>query len=453
MSQRELIYILLFVTYMSEPFIWLRVLDRKLNRKYNSNRYYILYCIGNFIIILIKQVLTFTGVLGKSEILGTLFSAIMILYAVICINLLYKSEIKYKLLCSGLLLIGSLIADFLSIGIIVLIFQVPVATVSKFGLVNTIASVFSKSILFLITYAACEKKERKIELFKYWEIVPILFSNVIFEMPCIYIFNNMSYINNNGIVLFYFVFGQILFVASTIYMVFILENRRLREKNQEQRIKDIEKELKIGEELGKTVMQLKSLRHDIKSHIGILKTLLKQKKYDDATTFLNCMYKDVDVAEDIFLLENKTVSIILNLKRKLAQSKNIQFISKIGIENFYIPDVHICSIVSNILDNAIEAAEQVEDNNKYINFSIESDPEGYFIKCDNTYKTRPIFKKGVYISTKEDKDLHGYGIKIINQMVKNNGGKASFGCNRQYFSVLVYIPIPNTNILNEGDKK
>ena len=50
-----------------------------------------------------------------------------------------------------------------------------------------------------------------------------------------------------------------------------------------------------------------------------------------------------------------------------------------------------------------------------------------------------MWKKEVFISTKKDNDVHGWGIKSVKQIVESYGGEISFRYDENYFQVEILI--------------
>ena len=100
-------------------------------------------------------------------------------------------------------------------------------------------------------------------------------------------------------------------------------------------------------------------------------------------------------------------------------------------------DVDLCSLISNILDNAIEGTGE----NGYIELTIRKDldSDGTMLDCTNTYKNKLRLIKGEYRSTKVESG-HGYGIRIIRNLAKKYKGNAKIFADNKMFYVKIYIP-------------
>ena len=104
----------------------------------------------------------------------------------------------------------------------------------------------------------------------------------------------------------------------------------------------------------------------------------------------------------------------------------IDFTAKLNVsQNMVISDYELCSVVGNILDNAVAAAREVKDRPSNILFAAETKPNGdLYIAVSNSYDGTVIEKGGKFISTKAGG--HGIGIESVRAIVLKNKGYCKF---------------------------
>ena len=107
--------------------------------------------------------------------------------------------------------------------------------------------------------------------------------------------------------------------------------------------------------------------------------------------------------------------MILNQKKSIAQSKNIQFkVFLDDLSGFALPDDALVVVLSNLIDNAIEACEKIEDPcNRIIRLNMRSTSEVCFLYIENTCASSVSIVNNQVISTKSNQLDHGYGLKNI----------------------------------------
>ncbi len=106
---------------------------------------------------------------------------------------------------------------------------------------------------------------------------------------------------------------------------------------------------------------------------------------------------------------NSVADMLIEQKRVQAEKERIAFdIEIVPIEEW----LFTCSLLGNLLDNAIDACKRIEQNDKWILLQIEIQKNFLFIKISNSIDEMPVMKKGIPVSTKQNKKRHGYGLKI-----------------------------------------
>ena len=137
---------------------------------------------------------------------------------------------------------------------------------------------------------------------------------------------------------------------------------------------------------------------------------------------------------------NKTLDVVLTEKSLTCESNGIAFTKTVdgsAIDFMSVGDV-FC-LFGNLLDNAIEATKLVNEKEKrYINLSLTKAGEGIVrIDIANYYQGERQFEKGLPLTTKEDKDNHGFGVKSVREIVHRYNGSISFATENGIFSVSI----------------
>lgn len=427
---------LLLCAVFVEAFIWLNAFDRFLERKYNRISLYYLYILGDWLIAFIRF-----EVVKKLPGLDAAFTILMLLYVFAFVYKFYTDILTRKLFLVGIMFILSLCSDFIVVGVMML-FKQSVEEISAGGILNSVATLLSKFVLYvLVVISFRRKRKQKIET---EEIVPIIFGTIFYELPSVILFNKIYLLGDNEFLLLLFVFGQIVILWLLTYSMILLNRRRRIEQELKNRIHDIEIEMNSNKAWEATVTELRHFRHDIMSHLRVMKALMDEEKNEKAKQYLDELVSEglsVTVTEDFPGLSNRNVAIVLSQRKSNAKKLGLSFLPEIMIDDFIIRDKDVCSILCNLLDNAIEAASKCERG--YVNIIIKPDPDttGYFIICSNNY-TEIKLKKGRFVSTKKNVAEHGFGIDIVKKVVRHYKGKCFFSnnTNENIFSAEIYIP-------------
>ncbi len=185
-----------------------------------------------------------------------------------------------------------------------------------------------------------------------------------------------------------------------------------------------------------------------KDNINILNTLIHDLKYminnsniskNDGFELINNHIKEYDV---MVTTGNKTLDIILTEKNYLALKNGITpcIIAHGELLNF-MQERDIYTLIGNLFDNAIESVMAVEDENKRnITLKITEKDNYIEIQEENNYTGKLKFENESLVSSKTNKENHGYGIKSMSYIAKKYGGTLSFKINEQLFLITINIP-------------
>ena len=131
---------------------------------------------------------------------------------------------------------------------------------------------------------------------------------------------------------------------------------------------------------------------------------------------------------------------IISAKAALASSYDITFKHNILLPGKIVLDnTDLCSILSNLLDNAIEACCKLEQN-RYIDIEMIIVKTQLKIKITNAADGRYIIDQGKIKTTKLG-EMHGIGIGHIKSIVENYGGLFSIKPEKDSFTAKVSIPL------------
>lgn len=185
--------------------------------------------------------------------------------------------------------------------------------------------------------------------------------------------------------------------------------------------------------------EIRRLKHDIRKHLDIVYSLVKNGDTDTALTHLsdikNKNYSDTFVV----YTQNQTIDSIINIEIKKAKLKNINF--KIDMElghDITVSSSNITTILFNILDNAIEAADKSEA--KEVSLHIHSDAGMIKFIVKNSTVKGLLFDPNNCKTDKENSSEHGYGIKSVKKAVKDMNGIIKYS--NENDNVIVFISIP-----------
>ncbi|WP_243167910.1 sensor histidine kinase [Anaerocolumna cellulosilytica] len=183
-----------------------------------------------------------------------------------------------------------------------------------------------------------------------------------------------------------------------------------------------------------------SIYHDLKNHISILHQYLKNNESKQALNYIESIIEPIRLLDNTVNTENQILDILLNYKLTEANKHNIQVETNIErIGDIQIKDYDLCSIVSNIFDNAIEACHFVKNTQKWISIVMKKKNNMLILKVSNSSARKPKILNDMIITSKEDKHLHGLGLWSIKSIVNEYEGLLDFNYNEDLFEVMITI--------------
>lgn len=188
------------------------------------------------------------------------------------------------------------------------------------------------------------------------------------------------------------------------------------------------------ETLLKNTQEIRSLRHDMQSHVNALSYFSKEKDWEKLQAYIE------EVNENAQKVRPYTVNVnhgFINaiLEDSLSKEPEIAFSCDGKIPaDIQIDDFDLCTIFSNLIRNAVEACNRLpEDAKKWIHLDLYMLQDNLYIRMENPVISEINVQKLEGSTSKEDKKNHGFGIYNLKNAVEKYQGEVSFDCEDQKF--------------------
>lgn len=434
----DIVVLLGHVPALIECFIWWRLISNVLERKCHRNFPAIAASIL-FVMMVTKFYVFRIAELTKYQAFGT---AALMLYTLIIFILMFRNSIVEKLVWWGIYYFGLIIMEMLTVLFLSAVMKKSLEEMTSDDMLSLSIVIFGKLMTLLIFELIIRKRSRRLVIGISYskELATVIILNAFLLVGVVFLYTNKTYISHNldNVILFYF--GVILvYTTFSAILIYRIEKKSNDEIETQLKLQQIEMELKLNDDMKETTDRLRKLRHDMNNHIGLIKTLVYTQKYDELKEYINQIYEDVEIANDLVITGNKTLALLLGSKKSRAKEKNIDFTSVITSEDINMQNKDICILLGNILDNAIEAAEKSEGR-KYIQLTIQKTQSGSVISCENSLGTKPVMVDGRFITRKENARIHGIGTQNIKDIITKYHGDIHFDFDDDTFNIRVVIP-------------
>lgn len=172
--------------------------------------------------------------------------------------------------------------------------------------------------------------------------------------------------------------------------------------------------------------EIKRIRHDMKQSYTVLETLLSDNRTSEAMEYICAGRLALAKTEVLIDVGNDFVNSILNSKLSTAKQLGIEVICSSVKDISGIEAVDLCTLLGNLLDNAIEAAEQCLSENRLIEVKITNSDEKLIIHVTNSIKASVLNENSELLSTKKNPLEHGFGVRSIRLIAKKFSGTVNY---------------------------
>lgn len=249
-------------------------------------------------------------------------------------------------------------------------------------------------------------------------------------------FSNLLYSGNKVVVEF---MG---FAFSIGYLIFLLVYFKESEKKSEIRqysdrmemqLISLQKEI---EQVRNSEQTLAILRHDMRHHLNLILSMLNQNHPEKAISYI----QEIGTAYDDTIVtrycKNETLNSVISIYKTRFLERNINFLPEICVQkDLPCPDLSLCTILSNALENALHALEHTSGE-KWVSLHIMQKENLLLLEIKNPIETMPKFIDGIPIS---DKKGHGIGTKSIVYYVQQLNGQCHFSVEEHCFVLKIIL--------------
>lgn len=253
----------------------------------------------------------------------------------------------------------------------------------------------------------------------------------------IYIFRDVYRVNQNPeIITGFFIFVFFIISCIALYLYFLLHNLKSKKEYLDMQNHIFEEKYT---ELLKLEKQKSMIYHDFKNSILVLEGYLEAGRNDEAMQYL----KEIRLP---FVVDhenncgNPVIDYVVAGKIETAEQHNIKVQKDISdLSQMDVKEYDLCMVLSNILDNAIEANSGLQAD-KWIVLKIHVSDRMLFVELKNTIFEQPKERNGKLISTKKDSKLfHGMGLESVNKIVEKYNGLFTYEYTKEYFLVKITL--------------
>ena len=181
-------------------------------------------------------------------------------------------------------------------------------------------------------------------------------------------------------------------------------------------------------------------RHDMRHHLALIGGYLADGDIEKAEKYVKLTQTDIEKITPNRYCENNTVNLTLSSFAAKAKSKDVVLAVEAGLpQSLSISETELCALLSNGLDNAIEAAAQAANEQlRKVRISCQTHKSNLLIFIENSFMGKVVMENGLPQSLREG---HGFGVKSMTMIVEKNNGYCSFEAKDGIFTLRIVLPL------------
>ena len=306
-------------------------------------------------------------------------------------------------------------------------------TQSEMGILSDILTIVALSFVFFWLKRKYQYILRKLPFGYYIGFLVVCFINAIvltilqntlmkeyFKYSIFYLFMAVSAFFEMGLVL-------VLASSNRLYR----ENQRL----QEEYLKVQDAHYHYLEEKDR---EIKRFRHDIRHHLLVIRQQLVSGENAEAEKYITTLSGKLEHPIGYVSVKNGIVDAILNYYAKQFEKENISLrIAGNMPQNCQVEAFDLCTIFSNLLQNALEATVRSEE--KYIELSIRFEEDMIFIRERNSFCGELQWNGDEILTSKRERESHGFGLINLKESVRKYEGSTLCRAEGQEFILEIML--------------
>ncbi len=176
-----------------------------------------------------------------------------------------------------------------------------------------------------------------------------------------------------------------------------------------------------------TMSDIRRMRHESQNRYAYMRILLDNGQYGELSAYLDSVAAEIVKPLPYVDCSNRTVANVLNLEKSKASANGIEMTAELNVPPVLpFDDVMLCSVFTNLIDNAIEACKRYSIAGE-VKVTATVRGEYFYIVVTNPLPENADKEKLLEMNTvKENPIEHGYGKQIVRKVTETYDGMCSY---------------------------
>lgn len=245
--------------------------------------------------------------------------------------------------------------------------------------------------------------------------------------------------SSSGLFMILFLSGCFILDIYVVLMFYRLSRGRETEKENALLRQQSNLQIAVYRDLQQQYERSMQIVHDAKKHVCALEGLIKSTDIEKAKEYKESLYYELDKLRPSFKCDNQLLCVIINDALQKAEQKGIKIHLRIeSMDLSFLSDIDLTTIISNLMDNALEAAAELPNNKKHIWFIMERKMGCCLIHSENAFDRIEKSSDRKFLSTK--RGHMGIGLTNVKAAVLKYNGMFSAEIENKKFVISITIP-------------
>jgi len=179
-------------------------------------------------------------------------------------------------------------------------------------------------------------------------------------------------------------------------------------------------------------------RHNFRHKMQTIAALIDKKEYDKLRNLVDEYNEGIEETKVIRYCNNAVIDAVFASYIHNAESKGICVTTKIVLpDSLQVSEAEFATVIANAIENAINACRQLEDEDRYIDIQVISEPN-FMLQISNSFNGEiELDENGIPVNSESD---HGFGMRSIVAFCEKNNAFYEFKIDKNRFAIRIVIP-------------
>ena len=231
-------------------------------------------------------------------------------------------------------------------------------------------------------------------------------------------------------------------VLSLTFVVFCATYHRTFEQRRESEEREkiaraaVERQAREMEAIRHGEREVRILRHDMRLLLDNVSRCLDENDVESARRLLSGYVEVLEATKVKRWCKSDVVNYVIANCQSRCDARRIHFEASVEVSELSVDELAFSSILSNALDNAINAQEALPDDDRRIKLTLKATEDKLLLMVRNACAAAPVFVDSMPVTKRAG---HGLGTQSIRYTTERLGGVCQFSAENGQFLLRVIV--------------